>query len=191
MKIAAHLLIDDLITRTQANASAVSDLEKLTDKELNWKAANDSWSVLECIEHLNLYGDFYIPEIASRIQQADKSDKSKDFRSGFLGNYFAKSMLPQEHARKVKTFKDKDPSGSRLSRAVLQRFLEQQKQLLNLLNQAREVDLIKVKAAMSISSLIKFRLGDIFRVLVYHNERHIVQAAKVMAQMAKSEESLL
>lgn len=188
MKMAAHLLIDDLITRTQANASAVSDFEKLTEKELNWKGTNDSWSILECIEHLNLYGDFYIPEINHRIQQAGKSNDQKDFRSGLLGNYFAKSMLP-ENGKKTKTFKDKDPAGSQLTREVLERFLEQQQELLNLLKQAREVDLSKVKVALSISRFLKLRLGDAFRVVIYHNQRHIVQARKVLAQQAKAQEN--
>lgn len=190
MKIAAHLLIDDLIARTQANAAAVREFVQLKDEVLNRKPARDSWSVLECIEHLNLYGDFYIAEIASRIQQANKSNDQKDFRSGLLGNYFAKSMLP-EKGRKTKTFKDKDPAGSHLTRAVLQRFLKQQQELLDLLNKARAVDLTKVKVALSISNFLKLQLGDAFRVVIYHNQRHIVQARKVIAQLAKPRESLI
>lgn len=191
MKIAASTLIDDLIARTEANAAAVSEFAKRTDGELNRKPAQDSWSVLECIEHLNLYGDFYIPAMAQKIRQATKSRQQAAFRSGWFGNYFAKSMLPQEKSKKVKTFKDKDPSGSLLDRSVLDRFLDQQKELVDLLKQAEEVNLSRVRVPMSISKLIRLRLGDTFRIVIYHNQRHIVQAGKVISSLPESEKSIL
>ncbi|MEO9077333.1 MAG: DinB family protein, partial [Gelidibacter sp.] len=33
--------------------------------------------------------------------------------------------------------------------------------------------------AISISNLIKLKVGDTFRVVVYHNERHLVQANRI------------
>lgn len=191
MTIEAHLLIDDLITRTKACLAAVREFEKLSDEDLNWKPAQESWSVLACIEHLNLYGDFYLPEIERSIQKATTQNVPASFKSGLFGNYFAKSMLPQEKLKKMKTFKDKNPDASQLDRAVLERFIDQQKVLLSLLEEARTVDLTKVKTPLSISRLLKLRLGDTFRVLVYHNQRHIVQARNVIARMGKPEGSLL
>lgn len=191
MTIAAHLLIDDLMARTQANSAAVREFEKLSDEALNWKPAQKSWSVLACIEHLNLYGDFYLPEIERSIQQAARQKVPENFKSGLFGNYFAESMLPQEKLKKIKTFKDKDPGASQLERSVLDRFMDQQKVLLSLLDEARTVDLSKVKIPLSISRLLKLQLGDTFRVLVYHDQRHIVQAKNVIAHMGKPEGSLL
>lgn len=183
MKIAAKQLIDDLTVRTQAHIEAVKEFENLNDEALNWKVQPESWSILECLEHLNLYGDFYLPEIERSIQTQGTPKPGAVFKSGFLGNYFAKSMLPQEKLNKMKTFKDKDPVGSKLSRQVLSRFLGQQESMLRLLKKAEKTDLSKVKTSISISRLIKLRLGDTFRVVVYHNERHIAQANKVLAQM--------
>ena len=42
------------------------------------------------------------------------------------------------------------------------------------------LDLNKIKTAISISKWIKLKLGDTFRVVVYHNERHIKQANKIL-----------
>lgn len=44
---------------------------------------------------------------------------------------------------------------------------------------ARNKDLGKIKTSISISKWIKLKLGDTFRVIIYHNERHIVQANKI------------
>lgn len=174
----SDLLINDLSKRTYAVIEKAELWLDLSDAQLNFKPAADSWSLLECIEHLNRYGRFYLPEIEQRIQGS--SHASDDFKSGWLGDYFAKSMLPKEKLNKMKTFKVMDPAGSSLSRSVIQEFLDQQKQMLQLLRKSSKISLTKTKTSISISPLIKLRLGDTFRVVVYHNERHLVQAEKAL-----------
>ncbi|MTI31603.1 DinB family protein [Xanthovirga aplysinae] len=184
MKIEQRQLIDDLQRRTKDCIGKVQQFKSLNQKQLNWKSAPDSWSILECLEHLNLYGDFYLVEIENRILKAPKSQHSLKFKSGFLGNYFAQSMLPKKgKIKKMKTFKDKNPLNSELSFSTLERFLKQQEKMLNLLEEARKLDLMKCKTAISISKWIKLQLGDTFRVVIYHNERHILQAKNVIQKM--------
>jgi hypothetical protein len=81
----------------------------------------------------------------------------------------------------MKTFKDKDPYGSDLDKATIEKFNKQQEQLLDLLSKAAGVSLTRTKTAISISKLIKLKLGDTFRVVIYHNQRHLVQAQKALA----------
>ena len=182
MKIPAKSLIDNLIERTKEVINEAERFNQLSIDELNWKPDAEKWSVLECLEHLNRYGDFYIPEIRNRIQKANKVSDDHVFKSGWLGNYFANSMLPKEQLNKMKTFKSMNPSGSQLDISTLQKFIRQQKQILDLLSQARAIDLNKTKTSISISNWIKLRLGDTFRVVIYHNQRHMVQANKVLAE---------
>jgi len=182
MKIPAKSLIDDLIERTKKVINEAERFNQLPIETLNWKPNAERWSVLECLEHLNRYGDFYIPEMQKRIQKGKKSDANYIFKSGWLGNYFANSMLPKEQLNKMKTFKSMNPVGSQLDISTLEKFIRQQKQILDLLSQAREVDLTKTKTSITISNWIKLRLGDTFRVVIYHNQRHMVQSNKVLAQ---------
>ena len=182
MKIPAKSLIDDLIERTKEVINEAERFNQLSIDELNWKPTAEKWSVLECLEHLNRYGDFYLPEIQQRIQKANKAESEQTFKSGVLGNYFANSMLPKEQLNKMKTFKSMNPVGSDLDISTLEKFIRQQKQILDLLNQARQVDLMKTKTSISISKWITLRLGDTFRVVIYHNQRHMVQANKVLVQ---------
>lgn len=178
MKIETEALITDLIERTRQNLNQGERFKELPLQQLNWRSGPGSWSVLECVEHLNLYGDFYLPEINSRMALSS-SGPGTYFKSGILGNYFAKSMLPKEKLNKMKTFKDKDPINSKLDLSTLDRFIDQQKQTLELLDKARQKDLTKIKTSISISKLMKLRLGDTFRVIIYHNQRHLAQADKV------------
>ncbi|REG87884.1 DinB family protein [Winogradskyella sediminis] len=179
MTIISEKLIQDLIERTRININQAEKFSLLPTEKLNFRAQKESWSILECFEHLNLYGDFYIPEIRKRIESS-KTQPKENFKSGLLGNYFAESMLPKEKLNKMRTFKGKNPIGSKLDISTIKRFISQQEKILNLLDKSREIDLNKTKTAISISKLIKLKIGDTFRVVVYHNERHLVQANKVL-----------
>lgn len=180
----ATLLINNLVHRTKNNIQRVKKLQSLSNEQLNYKSTFDTWSILECIEHLNLYGDFYLPEIDKQIKNS-KHKPTNTFKSGLLGNYFAKSMLPKEKLNKMKTFSDKNPNGSSLNIETINRFLAQQNTMLQLLKKAKKVNLTKTKTAITITNLLKLRLGDTFRVVIYHNQRHIVQAEKIMTSFSE------
>lgn len=173
-------LIKDLKSRTEGVIHEIPGFRAMSLEELNHRNSPKSWTILECLEHLNLYGDFYLPEIENRIN-ATQTSKNEAFTSGWLGNYFAVSMLPGENGKmnKMKTFNNMNPIHKLLDVSIIDRFEKQQRHLLALLDKGANVDLGKVKTGISISKWIKLKLGDTFRVVVYHNQRHMVQAMKV------------
>ncbi len=173
-------LIEDLKSRTEGVISEIPTFKSMGIEELNRRNSPESWTILECLEHLNLYGDFYLPEIEGRINAAQTSN-NETFISGWLGNYFAVSMLPGEKGKlnKMKTFGSMNPINKPLGLNTLERFEKQQRHLLVLLDKALQVDLGKVKTGISISKWIKLKLGDTLRVVIYHNQRHVIQAVKV------------
>lgn len=183
MKIPAPQLIDDLINRTHKILNEAEELKQLPLESLQWRPGPEKWSVLECLEHLNRYGNFYLPEIENRLKTASKQDSDYTFKSGWLGNYFANSMLPKEKLNTMNTFKSMNPIHSKLDKEVVNEFIIQQKQMLKVLDRCRSVNLNKVKTPISISTLIKLKLGDTLRVVIYHNQRHMVQAFKVLFAM--------
>lgn len=172
------ILISDLIDRTKTVLNKTEGFKTLSSEQLNFKASPDSWSILECIEHLNLYGDFYLPEIKKSIKKSNHK-ANETFKTGLLGDYFAKSLLPKEKLNTMKTFKDKNPNGSKLNKKVLDKFILQQEETLRLLNSSNTVSLNKTKTGISLTRWITLKLGDTFRVVIYHNQRHIVQAENV------------
>jgi hypothetical protein len=177
----SKVLIDDLIARTKEHLTKVETLNTKALEELNWKPSAERWSVLECVEHLNLYGDFYIPEFNRRLENNNTAPQ-EIFKAGMLGEYFAKSMLPKEKLNKMKTFADKNPNGSELTTFAIERLSGQLTDMLAILERARGVSLTKTKCSISISKLIKLNLGDTLRVVIYHNERHLLQAKNVLAE---------
>ena len=87
MALATEKLLQKLLEITRENLNNVEQLKRQPIDFLNWKQNSESWSALECVEHLNRYGDFYIPEIANKIRTS-KHKNHEIFKSNWLGNYF-------------------------------------------------------------------------------------------------------
>lgn len=176
-------VLEDLKKRTQLVIDELEAFREENDEALSWKAAPDRWSALECIEHLRYYSDFYIPEIDKRLRNGRGYQEENSFRSGWLGNYFAEMMKPE--GKKMSTLKKTDPSHHHVDRQALPAFRKQQDEMHTLLQRADDADLTRTRAGISIAPWLTLRLGDILRVVVYHNERHILQARRSLEQFHK------
>jgi len=180
MKTTSKVLIDDLTEKTEAVITYVNTVSALPEDKLKARPTDDSWTVLECLEHLNRYADFYIPAMRTAIDNS-KHPSSVQYRSYLLGNYFAESMPPRPKLNKMNTFKSKNPMGADLSVDVISRFLKDQEEILQLLQQSRAISLMKTRTATTIASWLTIMLGDTLRVIIYHNERHIEQIKNILA----------
>lgn len=183
MELIVKDLLEELRLKSAGHLDQAENYKRLSEKVLNTRLNEDSWSVLECLEHLNLYGDFYLDELERCILKSN-STPQRMFKSTWFANRTVLSMLPKEGEKlnKMKAFKNKTPNKSRLSLTILDRFIKQQHRLINLLNKAEQVNLTKVKTRITLP-VLKFRLGDTFRFVIYHNERHMIQAENVVTSL--------
>jgi hypothetical protein len=179
MNFTADELIDDLTKLVKDHITFSKNLLDTPNDHLQFRKNEKSWSVLECLEHLNLYGNFYIPEITERLKSSKKKSQNK-FISGFWGNKFALDMLPKKKMKTMNTFKSKNPIHSNLDKEkVILSFISQQEKILELLEASKYKNLTKIKTSLTIPFL-KFKLGDTFRFVIFHNERHIKQALSIL-----------
>lgn len=176
-------LLQALSEKTYQTLEKAKGLRNYDLEILTWKENDTSWNILECLEHLNLYGDFYLPQIESKIKNT-KTHPQKEFKSGILGDLFSKSILPNKAGNKMKTSKDKNPLNQSLDKDVIDRFINQQYTLLNLLHQSKDVSLNKINIRTSFSVFINLKLGDTFKFFVNHVVRHLDQIQKI-EQMQK------
>ncbi|ULT24222.1 DinB family protein [Sphingobacterium sp. E70] len=76
MKYKSLALLEQLSTQTREHMTFVESLKTLSLDDLNKRPHKGSWNTLECIAHLNLYGNFYLPkfqeewQLVNRMQQA-------------------------------------------------------------------------------------------------------------------------
>ncbi len=185
MQIENNILAEELLTIAEQAIIAAKTFKTVSVHQLNKKQNSSAWSVLECIEHLNLYGDFYLPEIERSILSQETQTTGKVFKSGLIGNYFANLMQVKDgKIKKMQSPKDKNPNNSVLTITTIERFLKQAELLKVLLLQSKEINLTKIKTCISLTKHIKLRLGDTLRFFTYHIERHILQAEKALKEVA-------
>jgi len=186
-------LQNDIATLQQV---AEQEFRPLPDAQLLRAPATGQWSIAQCLEHLNSYGHYYLPLMETSILAGEQqhSQAKGTFTSGWLGNYFAESMRPGADGSirlKMKAVKNHTPPQQLDAAAVLTEFLRQQAQLLQLLKRANQVDIGQLRIPISISRWIRLSLGDTFRFLIAHEQRHVLQAQRVrhqiVSQMALSD----
>jgi len=177
-------LINSLITDTQKVKEAAIQFSSLGSDELLAKPSPEEWSVLECIEHLNIADAHYISQFDKKLPTVSKSDVG-EFKPGWMGNYFVKMIKPKEDGSipsPMKTLKKFVPE-VHVQQDTLSKFLQDQDHLINTLEKSKSLDLNKIKITSAIGPIVTFKLGDAFRFLIGHNQRHIIQAKRVLQHL--------
>lgn len=180
MKIKSELLLDELGKVTEIHIrKAIAEYQNMQDEHLLQPAHDGGWSIAQCLDHLNGYGNFYFPLMHKGMENHTSADP--DYSSTWLGNQFTKSLHPDTGKQKMNAFKAHRPPRELNAKAVVAEFIRQQEDLLGMMKLARQRDLNKIKIPTSISNWVRMNLGDTFRFIVAHNERHIRQADRLSA----------
>ncbi len=176
-------LIDSLIRDTEEIIQIVNEqFMPLEESALNEKPAEDKWSVLECLDHLNIACRHYVSEIGKKIEIHRNKRPVETWKPGLFGDYIIAGQKPKPDGtipQKMKTLKIFRPA-SGLGKDVVEQFLTFQDQLLELLEESRSRNLNKIRVKSALGNLVVFRLGNAFRFVIAHNQRHILQAQNAL-----------
>ncbi len=180
-------LIDQLQTITKENILFVEKkLTHLSEEQVNWKPQPDHWSIVEVFAHLNEYSSFYHASFQRCIAKTKFKKPTQNFISSPLGAAAWKSMKLGNAKNIKRKFRALAAYNPTITPGLVKGkdwmvFLENQHELLSTLDLARSVNIRKAKTALSISKIIKFRLGDAMNFVVYHNERHLQQVKNILS----------
>jgi uncharacterized damage-inducible protein DinB len=184
-KFKSEELLKDLsqdVSRVKEAAVFFNGADK---NKLIYSPEKGEWSVVQVLEHLNAYNRHYLPLIEKELAVVTH-DPNAWFMSGYWGEKFTKMMKPKnvfEIKNKMKTSKKMSFPNSLNVDTVLKEFLAGQDRLLQLLEQAKVKDLAKIHIPITLTQLIKLRLGDTFRFLIAHEQRHIIQARNTLKKV--------
>lgn len=180
-------LIHELKSITQENINFIKKkFSHLNDDQKNWRKDSDSWSINEVFAHLNEYALYYHQAFSSKIARTRYRDAKDVFISSPLGRSAWKSMKlgnVKNVKRKFKAQRSYNPSlnPELLKEQTIEKFNEYQVELLSIIDNAQTVNLRKVKIPISISKIVRLKLGDALLFVVYHNERHLYQALSILS----------
>ena len=179
-------VLNELNTVTERNLQQVKKrLSGLSEKQLRWKPTEHSWNILEIAAHLNEYARFYHAAFHRRIEKTRFRQPKENFVSSPLGRSAWVSMKlgnAKNVKRKFNAPKQYNPtySPNLVQENGIELLINSQRELLELISASAEVNIRKVKVPISISKIIRLRLGDALLFVVYHNERHIQQAINLI-----------
>lgn len=179
----------ELQTRLSAVLATVeTEFSSLSDAQLRWKPVPNSWSILECLQHLNLAERFYIRNIQHKVDtlglvQINPTDQ--ELKSDWVGKSMLYFVDPQVKMKvPAPGMVRPRPAADLIPAEVMGQFVELQTVLRSLLDKAVYLDWNQDKVMTLLGNWLKIRLGDAFLMLVAHTERHMKQAMRVKAEMA-------
>jgi len=180
----SNQLLESLQADVRALVLAATYLQKEDPELLLTAPAPGKWNVVQVLEHINSYGRYYLPAI-ERSLQANKPQREM-FKPGWFGNYFTKIMKPGENGKitnKMSAPKSHRPASGLDVKPVMDEFFNQQQALLALLEKAKQKDIGAIRTPISISRFIKLKVGDTFRFLIAHEQRHFLQIANAISDV--------
>lgn len=181
-KFKTEELLNDLTQDVQRIKEAAQYFTSADKNKMVYCPDKGQWSVVQVLEHLNAYNRYYLPLIEKELAVVTP-DSDAWFVSGYWGEKFTKMMRPTnvyEIKNKMKASKKYSFPNSLNVGTVLTEFLAHQEKLLQLLGMANGKDLAKIHIPISLTKLIKLRLGDTLRFLIAHEQRHMIQARNTL-----------
>ena len=162
--------------------NAKATFGSLSAEQLNWKPAPKSWSIAQCFDHLIATHSLYFP----LFEKLAKGDLKQTFwenyspLSGFFGRFLIKSLRP-ENVKPMKTTSKAQPSASEIGEDVVNRYVENQNQIIVAINKIPEtVDPAKMIVTSPLMGLVTYTLDDCYEIIAVHGPRHFNQAKRVM-----------
>ncbi len=168
-----------LATDLSANDQTARDLVSgFTDEQLNWQPEPGSWSIGQCLEHLCITNESYLPPISAALREKPRSPV-EDITPGWFGGWFIRSFAePSPNSKRVSA-PGKIRPGLRTDLLVLDRFLSGNQACRDLILRARGNDVNRIRFWNPFLPGLRFTVGTGLQIVVSHERRHLLQAKRV------------
>jgi hypothetical protein len=154
----------------------------LDDERFNWRPDEKSWSIAQCLDHLNVASRVYAVPMREALEQARRKgvDRRGPIQPGFLERWFVANLEPPPK-RRLPAPKKIVPAARKGRTEVMEEWRRAQAEVRDLLREAAGTDLNRTRFVNPFVPLIRFSVGTGFRVIAAHERRHLWQAGRVKA----------
>jgi len=181
-------LPDDLAAISQgleeSDRQARALIAELDEERFNWRPDERSWSVAQCLDHLNRGNRIYCESMRGALEEAQRKNASRrgPIQQRALERWFVRSLEPPPR-RRLPAPKKIVPAARKSRAEVGEEWTRIQAQIRDLLVQAAPLDLNRARFVNPFIPLVRFSVGTGFLVIETHERRHLLQARKVVAKM--------
>lgn len=181
-------MLEDVEAELSEATSRAWQLVRTTDGRLfTVRPSAREWSAAECLAHLSLSTEEFLPVLQKAIQDAREKGwtSTRKPKMDVFGRAFRWFLEPPIRKR-VKTAGRFVPRSARAKAEAFGEFAALQSKLVDALHAADGLDLRKIRINSPFDRRVKFNLYSAFRILVAHQRRHLWQAEQAVAEVRKS-----
>lgn len=151
----------------------------LSTEKWQTKPGQDSWSAIECIEHINVTNRATLARVAEGLAGLGNMPKHRGpYHLDLFGWLLVKSLGSRSRLSRSKTNASFVPRNELDVESVLAEFFRLQTELLATLTRAVGVPLDAHKMQSVFETRIKYNLYSALRIVAVHETRHIDQAER-------------
>jgi len=159
-----------------ADRRAESVARGLTPEQLNWHPAQGAWSVAQCLEHLRVSSDVYLPAIGSSLERRPQG-AAGEIRLGWFTRWFIRNFIAPGGPKARAPGKARPPS--QVPATILEAFLASNQNARDMVRRASGYDVNRIRFKNPFLSLLRFTVGAGLQILATHQARHLLQAEGV------------
>lgn len=169
--------IDELhASDRQATAVALG----LDAEQLNQPPAPGSWSVGQCLEHLYIANEVYLPPM-TRALQGQSPSAVEQVTPGWFGRYFIRTYIDPTTQKARAKAPGKIRPAQRVDADILARFLRSNDAARDLVRRASAFDVNRIRFKNPFVGGIRFTVGTGIEIIWRHQRRHLLQAERARA----------
>lgn len=150
----------------------------LTVEQLNWRAAEGTWSVGQCLEHLCITNEVYLPTLATALEGKPVASV-QEIKPGWLARWFIRSFIePSAQTKRARAPKKIVPE-ARVELSILERFRSGNQAVREAVRRAGAYDVNRIRFKNPFIPVLRFTVGAGFEIICGHQRRHLLQAERV------------
>jgi hypothetical protein len=168
-----------VIDELDAADRRANDLARgLRSEQLNWKPAIGVWSVGQCLQHLYVANEVYLPAIANALDNRPPS-AVQDVTPGWFGRWFIRTYIePSSRGRRARAPGRIAPV-QQIDPSVLELFLRSNDAARDLVRRAAAHDVNRIRFRNPFIPLLRFTVGTGLEIVWRHQRRHLLQAERI------------
>ena len=157
----------------------------LSVEQLNWQPSPHQWSIGQCLDHLLVSNEVYLPPI-SRALDGGRSSPVDEIMPGLVGRLFIRSFIEPSTQRLRGRAPRKIKPGTQIAPDILDRFLRSNDLVRALVRRASAHDVNRIRFVNPFVPLVRFNVATGIEVVWRHQHRHLGQAERVQTDQGIS-----
>lgn len=171
----AQRLVSELAA---ADRRAERAAKGLSPEQLNWRSRPDAWSVGQCLEHLRITNEVYLPAISIALEGRQRS-AVREITLGRFSHWFIRNYVaPNPGGARARAFKKIEPA-KQVDPASLEAFLRGNQIVRELVARASAYDVNRIRFKNPFIPILRFTVGTGLEIVTQHQSRHLLQSEGV------------